>query len=115
MQEPKERAQPAVPDDLRKLDCVLLGARNNEADWELVSGRRRTRVHVSGPFSSRDFNSVSAFVYRGHGVGLLPSNYCDAALKSGQLIRVLPNWSKHHGVQAGESILLGDICCSQRL
>jgi DNA-binding transcriptional LysR family regulator len=59
----------------------------NSAD-ELV-----TRIHVSGPISSHEFNSVSTFVSRGHGVGLLPSTYCDAAIASGALIRLLPNWS----------------------
>ena len=48
---------------------------------------------VSGPISSREFNSVSTFVYRGHGIGLLPSTYCDEALVSGALIRLLPKWA----------------------
>src|SRR4029453_19109518 len=48
--------------------------------------------HVSGPISSRDFSSVSTFVQRGHGIGLLPSTYCDEALASGALIRLLPKW-----------------------
>jgi DNA-binding transcriptional LysR family regulator len=50
-------------------------------------------VHVSGPISSRDFNTVSTFVYRGHGIGLLPSTYCDDAIARGSLVRLLPKWS----------------------
>jgi len=69
----KGRQPPSEPAELQSLDCVMLGGKNNEADWDLVSGRKRTRVHVTGPLSSRDFNSVSTFVLRGHGVGLLPS------------------------------------------
>jgi len=72
---------------------VMLNARNNETDWDLVNGKKRTRVRVSGPISSRDFNSVSTFVYRGHGIGLLPSTYCDEALACGALIRLLPKWA----------------------
>ncbi len=30
---------------------------------------------------------------RGHGIGLLPSTYCDEALASGALIRLLPKWA----------------------
>jgi DNA-binding transcriptional LysR family regulator len=71
----------------------MLNARNNETDWELVNGRKKVRIAVSGPVSSRDFNSVSTFVYRGHGVGLLPSTYCDEALANGRLVRVLPKWA----------------------
>jgi len=62
-------------------------------NWNLVCGERKARVRVSGPLSSRDFNSVSTFVYRGQGIGLLPSTYCDAAIASGALVRLLPNWS----------------------
>jgi DNA-binding transcriptional LysR family regulator len=89
----KGRKLPAEPDDLRQHDCVMLNAKNNESDWDLVNGRRKARVHVSGPISSRDFNSVSSFVYRGHGIGLLPSTYCDEALSKGSLVRLLPKWT----------------------
>jgi DNA-binding transcriptional LysR family regulator len=89
----KDRKLPAEPADLELHDCVMLNARNNETDWDLVSGRRKVKVAVSGPISSRDFNSASSFVFRGHGVGLLPSTYCDEALVKRQLIRLLPNWA----------------------
>jgi DNA-binding transcriptional LysR family regulator len=89
----KGRKLPVEPADLELHDCVMLNARNNETTWDLVNGRRKARIHVSGPISSRDFNSVSTFVYRGHGIGLLPSTYCDEALASGALIRLLPKWA----------------------
>lgn len=89
----KKRELPAEPSDLESHACMLLNARNNEVDWDLVSGRKKARVHVSGPLSSRDFNTVSAFVYRGHGIGLLPSMYCDDAIARGRLVRLLPQWS----------------------
>jgi DNA-binding transcriptional LysR family regulator len=89
----KKRQLPEEPAELAQHDCVMLNAKNNEADWDLVSGRRKVRVHVSGPVSSRDFNSVSAFVYRGHGVGLLPSSYCDEPIAAGRLVRLLPKWT----------------------
>jgi DNA-binding transcriptional LysR family regulator len=89
----KGRKLPVEPADLKLHDCVMLHARNNETDWDLVNGRKKARIHVSGPISSRDFNSVSTFVYRGHGIGLLPSTYCDEALASGALIRLLPKWT----------------------
>jgi DNA-binding transcriptional LysR family regulator len=87
------RKLPLEPADLKRHDCVMLNARNNETDWDLVYGRKKARIHVSGPISSRDFNSVSAFVYRSHGIGLLPSTYCDEGFASGALIRLLPQWA----------------------
>jgi DNA-binding transcriptional LysR family regulator len=89
----KGRKLPVEPEDLERHDCVMLNARNNETDWDLFNGRKKARIHVSGPISSRDFNSLSTFVYRGHGIGLLPSTYCDEALASGALIRLLPKWA----------------------
>jgi DNA-binding transcriptional LysR family regulator len=89
----KGRKLPVEPADLKLHDCVMLNGRNNEADWDLVYGRKKARIRVSGPISSRDFNSVSTFVYRGHGIGLLPSTYCDEALATGALIRLLPKWA----------------------
>ena len=89
----KGRKLPVEPADLERHDCVMLNARNNETDWDLVYGRKKARIRVSGPISSRDFNSISTFVYRGHGIGLLPSTYCDEALASGALIRLLPKWA----------------------
>jgi DNA-binding transcriptional LysR family regulator len=89
----KGRRLPAEPEDLKAHDCVLLNGKNNEADWDLVNARRRVRVHVSGPVSTRDFNSVSTFVHRGHGIGLLPSTYCDEQLAKGGLRRLMPRWT----------------------
>jgi DNA-binding transcriptional LysR family regulator len=89
----KTRTLPIDPVDLESHDCVMFNAKNNERDWELVSGRRKVRVHVSGPVASRDINSASAFVHRGHGIGLLPWAHCDAAIAKGKLIRVLPEWT----------------------
>ena len=89
----KGRKPPVEPADLKLHDCVMLNARNNETDWDLVSGRKKARIRVSGPISSRDFNSASTFVYRGHGIGLLPSTYCDEGLASRALVRLLPKWA----------------------
>ncbi|OWV74229.1 LysR family transcriptional regulator [Rhizobium sp. N122] len=89
----KGRTLPSRPDDLKEHQCVLLNGRNGEAEWQLVSGGTLVRQQVSGPVSSRDFEAVSAFTYRGHGIGLLPSTYCDDKIRSGDLIRLLPDWS----------------------
>jgi DNA-binding transcriptional LysR family regulator len=89
----KGRQPPDEPADLQQHQCLMLNARNNEAYWDLVSGRRKIRVPVSGPLSSSDFHTVSPFVLRGHGVGLMPSTYCDEAIAQGRLVRLLPQWA----------------------
>jgi DNA-binding transcriptional LysR family regulator len=89
----KGRSLPEEPADLKRHQCVLLHGRNSESEWELISGRKKASVHVTGPVSSRDFDSVSGFVRRGHGIGLLPSTYCDEAIAKGKLVRLLPQWA----------------------
>lgn len=84
---------PVKPEDLKDHRCVLLNGRNNEGEWHLVDGRKSVKLDVSGPISSRDFQSASAFTYRGHGIGLLPSTYCDDQIEKGELVRLLPDWS----------------------
>jgi len=87
------RPLPAEPADLQGHPCVLLNGRNGESEWQLVSARKKVDVHVSGSISSRDFDSVSGFVCRGHGIGLLPSTYCEEPIAEGRLVRLLPQWS----------------------
>lgn len=89
----RDRKPPTKPEDLKLHQCVLLNGKNSEAEWELLNGRKRARIRVSGPISSRDFQSVSTFVYRGHGVGFLPATYCNDKIKKGELLRLLPNWT----------------------
>ena len=89
----KARSRPVEPADLKAHDCVMFNAKNNEREWELVNGKRTVRVHVSGPVASRDVTSVNALVLRGHGIGLLPSTYCDEGIAKGKLLRVLPKWT----------------------
>src|SRR5438552_7485721 len=87
------RARPREPAELAEHACVLLNAVNNEAEWELANDRHRARVRVMGAAVSRDFQSLSFFVGRGHGIGLMPSTYCDSQIENGTLVRLLPTWS----------------------
>jgi DNA-binding transcriptional LysR family regulator len=89
----KGRKLPSEPQELKSHDCVMLNANNHEADWELVNGRKKLHVHVSGPMTSRDCKSVTGLVFRGHGIGLLPSTYCEEALARCELVRLLPRWT----------------------
>jgi DNA-binding transcriptional LysR family regulator len=89
----KGRKIPAEPDDLKGHDCVIFNGKNNETDWDLICGRKKLRVHVSGSVSTRDCTTVSAFVIRGHGVGLLETSHCEQPLARGELVRLLPRWA----------------------
>jgi DNA-binding transcriptional LysR family regulator len=87
------RKPPSEPEELKTYECVMFNAKNHETDWDLVCGRKKVRVHVTGMVSSRDCRSAAAFVLRGHGVGLLETAYCDQGLARGDLVRLLPRWT----------------------
>jgi DNA-binding transcriptional LysR family regulator len=89
----KGRKAPSEPEELKAYDCVLFNGRNNKVDWELVSGRKKVRISVTGPISSRDCQSVAGFVMRGHGLGLLETAYTTEALARGELVHLLPRWA----------------------
>ena len=89
----KGRSLPTQPEDLKAHNCVMLNAKSNESDWDLLSGRKKVRLRVAGSIASRDCRSVTGFVFRGHGIGLLPSTYCEEALAKGDLVRLLSRWT----------------------
>lgn len=84
---------PSRPEDLTQHPCLLINARNNEAEWHLVNGRKSVKVHVTGPVAARDFHAINAFALHGHGIALLPSGYSDTPVARAKLVRVLPEWS----------------------
>ena len=42
---------------------------------------------------TRDFRTASEFVFKGHGVGLVPTFYCEDKIRADTLSRVLPEWT----------------------
>jgi DNA-binding transcriptional LysR family regulator len=89
----KGRRLPAEPEELKGYECVMFNAKNYETDWDLICGRKKVRIHVTGTMSSRDCQSAAAFVLRGHGIGLIETAYCEQALARGDLVRLLPRWT----------------------
>jgi DNA-binding transcriptional LysR family regulator len=87
------RRLPTEPEELKGHDCVMFNAKDYQCDWELICGRKKVRVHVTGIVTTHDCQSAAALVLRGHGVGLLETPYCEQALARGDLVRLLPRWT----------------------
>jgi DNA-binding transcriptional LysR family regulator len=93
------RGTPGAVADLAQHQCVMFRPDNGHATWTLTSAAGGEEVaHVSGPIGADDFFFVQRMLMAGAGIGLLPSFLCDEAVKTGELVRVLPN----HGVQGGQ-------------
>lgn len=70
-----------------------------EVTWHLESttGTSRSITHVPR-FSCGDFLAVRAAAIAGLGIALLPDHSCAAALQSGALVRIYPEWRGAEGI-----------------
>lgn len=87
-------AVPAGPRDLAAHQCIVI--RENAGPfntWHLVSGAHQAAVKVNGPLATNHGEVAVDWALAGHGI-LLRSEWDIAPyLRSGELVRVLPDWS----------------------
>lgn len=91
----KKNGFPKKPQDLKDHSLIALKSFPNPLSF--VKDRKSVKI----PFQSRivvdDMEAVKVFVMDGDGLGILPSLICDQELKSGKLIKILPEWSLNFG------------------
>ncbi|MET1115296.1 MAG: LysR family transcriptional regulator [Comamonas sp.] len=87
---------PAAPDDLRQHRCLHYPRGQEAAAWTLQrlgrGGGARTTVPVSGPLVANNSEALRDAAMAGLGIALVPDFSAQAALASGQLVAVLPQW-----------------------
>ncbi|WP_167051765.1 LysR family transcriptional regulator [Salinibacterium sp. ZJ77] len=85
-----KRGMPANPDELRDHDLI---AHASDATWRLGSGESAVTMRVQNPLvSTNAYLVIEQIVEAGSGIGLLPRRSATAALESGALVEVLPDW-----------------------
>lgn len=89
-----DRPAPAHPKDLTAHDCIFIRENDQTNNtWKLVSGSRQASVKVRGRVGSNHGEVAVDWALKGLGV-LLRSEWDIAPyLRSGELVRVLPDWS----------------------
>jgi len=92
------RGRPGQPEELAGHDTISI-AELDAQSWELT-GRdgRRFQLEHQPRLMCGDFPLVRAAAEQGLGVALLPESVCCAALSSGRLEVILPEWSPPQGV-----------------
>lgn len=92
------RGMPQTPEELTQHDCVLFRAVEGRNAWALEGpgGSART-VSVTGRMASNDLAFVRSALRAGAGLGPLPSYFAEECLRSGKLVRVLPEWRRTTG------------------
>ena len=89
---------PTSPADLANFP-VLLQEERSGGTWHLTAeDGETTSVPVEPRLASGSFDILMAAARQGAGITLLPATYCQDALATGSLVRVLPEWSGTDGI-----------------
>jgi DNA-binding transcriptional LysR family regulator len=86
----RRRQRPERIDDLRQHACLRMRRSNGSiAPWSFVRGNEAVEVIVSGPFIANDVPTMLEAALRGLGLAQVPEPIASAAIKAGELVRVL--------------------------
>ncbi len=85
---------PQAPEDLRKHDCVIFSPDRVRMPWDLEDGHgNRVSVNVPGRILVNSFVVALEVCLEGLAIAHLPPFLCCDALRSGALLRLMPEWS----------------------
>ncbi len=94
----RRRGTPADPADLARHDCLPYLRPGDAPAWQLTlmaagsdPAPKRT-VPIAGPFAANNSEALREAALAGLGIALLPDFSAQAALRSGKLVQVLPDW-----------------------
>lgn len=88
----KRRGKPSHPRELVGHNWLIFTSWSGQ-DLKLVKGKERQRLQMAGPVQANDLALLRGLACQGEGLALLPTFYCQAEVKRGQLVRVLPEWA----------------------
>ena len=85
------QGQPETLDDLDRHACIVFGRHGRSVPWEFRTQEdAQIALPVRGRLSFNDYAAIQEAVLAGHGLGLLATWLIEDDLKSGRLVRVLP-------------------------
>ena len=90
-----ERGKPKTPQDLAHHRCInmRLATLGGVYAWEFEKGPREINVRVEGQLTVNDIAVIRRAALEGLGLAFIPEDYAQAHLDSGELIRVLADWT----------------------
>lgn len=92
------QSMPLTVERLGQLPTLASSDSIGDATWHLIGPHGRTMELKHEPrIACGDFDLIRAAAIAGIGVALLPDHVCNAALHSGELVHVLPEWSSLEG------------------
>lgn len=88
----KKRGVPTHPSELSEHECVLFNSFARPREWKLLGPEGPVTVNISGRMASNNAGVVASSATRGHGITVGATVVVHQALRSGELLRVLPEW-----------------------
>lgn len=88
----ERRGAPRTPEELRDHDCITYALAEFGDTWKFSRAGEDCSVQVRGSFRSNDGDMVGRMAVAGRGVCLQPTFIVGDDLRSGALVRVLPEY-----------------------
>lgn len=98
-----ERGCPSHPNQLSEHDCLYLAETETDHIWNFVKNDELHRVAVSGRYAVNHSQMRLNGVKNGLGIGIFHDFVIQEAIKSGEVVRVLEEWTikgNYHGIVA---------------
>lgn len=89
----KTRPKVTKLEDIQNHDCLLLGSRSSAGRWNLRSHHSSAQISIQPRLVSNQTSSLVKAALAGGGLALVPYFLAQPYLKSGNLVRVLPQWT----------------------
>lgn len=87
-----QRGMPAQPRDLLDHACIYLGETADDSRWRFRRGAETQGVDVKGRYIANHAGARLDAALQDFGIAGVPEFAAAAALKSGELVQVLPDW-----------------------
>ena len=90
----KKWSEPKNPEDLAEHSCINLRLPTHGTfyAWEFRKDRRELKIRVHGRAAFNTIAKIQDAALKGLGLGYLPEDQVETAIKSGRLVRVLADW-----------------------
>ncbi len=87
----KRAGTPSTPDELDQHVCLQFTPFGADA-WELTDGKRTVNVPLTRRLVANELSFVKQLALAADGIAMLPAYMASAEIKTGKLVRVLPDW-----------------------
>ncbi|QET01790.1 LysR family transcriptional regulator [Cupriavidus pauculus] len=87
------RGTPSAPQDLRHHECLFLGETVDDNRWTFRRGTETQSVEVKGRYIANDVSARLDAALHDIGIAALPDFAMADALRDGQLVQVLDDWT----------------------